>query len=100
MKHWADQKAAADNDRISTDWQISYWAMKLGTSEELIEDAIDAVGDNIADVRQYFFCGPPRPVVVRPPAAAKARRREKVHQPVFDWLCAPSVGLQSMRIAE
>ncbi len=91
MKYFAEQKGSIDKERITTDWQISYWAMKLCKSEGMIEDAIDMVGDNISDVRQYLFCGPATPVAVKTTLAPhKARRAQRVRQPIFDWLLSPT----------
>jgi len=91
MKQRVEQKGLIDKERITNDWQISYWAMKLGKPEEMIEEAIDVVGDNISDVRQYLFCGP----AVPPPAkiakiAKKCKREQIIRQPIFDWLLSPS----------
>ena len=91
MKYFVAQKGVIDKERITTEWQISYWAMKFGKSEEMIEDAIDVVGDNISDVRQYLFCSPVTPDAVKfAPAPQKGKREQKVRQPIFDWLLSPS----------
>ncbi|MEP7157373.1 MAG: DUF3606 domain-containing protein [Betaproteobacteria bacterium] len=99
MEHRSNQRGLIDKDRIASDWQIGYWAMKLGKSEDMIEDAIDAVGDRVADVRQYFFCGPQAPVVKAAAPAQKPKAEKKVRQPIFDWLCSPSLcGLETLRM--
>jgi len=96
MEHKAH--ARIDKERITTDWQVSYWAMKLGQSEDAVEEAIDDVGDRIADVRQYFFCGPPMPARATS-ATPKVRKEENVRQPILDWLCSPSLcGLENLRM--
>jgi len=102
MERRVNQKDTLDKERIASDWQVGYWAMKLDKSEDMIEDAIDAVGDRVVDIRQYFFCGPPAPVVKAPSMAApKPRIEQKVRQPIFDWLCSPSLcGLESLRMTE
>lgn len=90
-------QAKIDKERITTDWQVGYWAMKLGQSKEAIEEAVDQVGDRIADVRQYFFCGPPVPA--RPASPAPRRKEQEVRPPILDWLCSPSLcGLENLRM--
>lgn len=92
MKHVANQLGLTDQERSTTDSQIGYWALNLGKSEDMIDDAIDAIGDKISDVREYFFCGPPAPIATREATVISlASRKSTSHQPIVDWLCSPSI---------
>jgi Protein of unknown function (DUF3606) len=39
---------------LDTDWEADYWAKRFGVTKEVLEEAVQAVGQSVANVAAYL----------------------------------------------
>ena len=39
---------------LETDWEVEYWAKRFGVTKDALEEAVQAVGQSVANVAAYL----------------------------------------------
>ena len=40
---------------VNKSWELRYWKIQLGVTEDELKQAVQAVGSNVADVREWLY---------------------------------------------